>query len=66
MVSRAQRGGRRAGSCSSTEPQSSWAQDPVPWATSPTTVSDPLRLRLEIMRSSMGERSWASSTQMWP
>jgi nicotinamide-nucleotide amidase len=41
-----------------------WAQAPVDWAMSPTTVMEPLSDRRVSMRSCIGERSWASSTTM--
>jgi hypothetical protein len=42
------------------------AQLPVAWAMSPTMVMEPPRDRRPSMRSCMGDRSWASSTTMWP
>ena len=60
------RGGRRRGRWARTSSQSAWAQAPVAWAMSPTTVIEPLSERRASMRSCMGERSWASSTTMWP
>ena len=39
---------------------------PVAWAMSPTTVIEPENDRRAIMRNCMGDRSWASSTTMWP
>ncbi|PPS79727.1 hypothetical protein BZZ08_06122 [Streptomyces sp. MH60] len=38
----------------------------VPWARSPRTVSEPKAERRAMARHSIGERSWASSTTMWP
>ena len=46
--------------------QPSWAHAPVAWAMSPTTVIEPLRDRRSSIRRSIGERSWISSTTMWP
>ena len=66
MVSSVRRGGRRSGRWSSTSSQSAWAHAPVDWAMSPTTVIEPLSERRVSIRSCIGERSWASSTTMWP
>ncbi|CAM5281789.1 hypothetical protein SVIOM342S_01572 [Streptomyces violaceorubidus] len=38
----------------------------VPWARSPRTVSEPKADLRAMARHSIGERSWASSTTMWP
>ena len=42
------------------------AQGAVAWAMSPTTVIEPDSERRVSIRSCMGERSWTSSTTMWP
>jgi hypothetical protein len=67
MVSSVRRGGRRStGSRLSTSSQEAWAQAPVAWAMSPTIVIDPFSERRASIRSCIGDRSWASSTMMWP
>jgi hypothetical protein len=43
-----------------------WAPAAVAWARSPSTVIDAAGLRRARARSAMAERSWASSTTMWP
>ena len=42
------------------------AHGAVAWAMSPTTVIEPDSERRVSIRSCMGERSWTSSTTMWP
>ena len=42
------------------------AHGAVAWAMSPTTVIDPASERRVSIRSCMGDRSWTSSTTMWP
>ena len=57
---------RRTGSSASTSSHELGAHCPVDWAMSPTMVIDPDSERRLSMRSCMGDRSWASSTTMWP
>ena len=42
------------------------AHGAVAWAMSPTTVIEPDSERRVSIRNCMGERSWTSSTTMWP
>ncbi len=42
------------------------AHGPVAWAMSPTTVMEPESDRRASIRSCRGDRSWTSSTTMWP
>ena len=42
------------------------AHGPVAWARSPTTVSEPLSDRRATIFNCIGDRSWTSSTTMWP
>ena len=46
--------------------QSRAAHGVVPWARSPSRVSEPCSLRRAIARHCIGDRSCASSTTMWP
>ena len=66
MVSSARRDGLRSGRCSRISSQFWWAHWPVAWAMSPTIVIEPLSERRVSICSCIGERSWASSTTMWP
>ena len=43
-----------------------WAAGSVAWARSPSTVMEREGQRRAMARSSMADRSWASSTTAWP